>query len=443
MALRGDSVDGIKRIAPVGVTRETRERERAGDAVRTVKHELSPRTVFVIIGIVVAVWLLSRVWQSLLIFVVALVLAGAFSPVVTLLERRGFKRVLALGMVFIALLGTVVGIGVLAVPVIFGQVGQLIANAPALQAQAADLVAQLPVVSGYAGTIRSTPITDLLAPIGGSALEIAAHVAEIIVLAATTVVLAFYLVADHERVQGLFFSLLPRGFHLRTARILLDMETVVGGYVRGQLLICLCMGLYAFTLCTLVGVPNALAIGVVAGFANLIPFAGGIVGLVPAALLALTLGPTQTAIVVVGFIVYHQIEGHIIIPRIYGQSLRLSPVAVLMALILGGQLLGVVGALLSLPLAAGIRVLVEDLRIELPGEIAGEPSLRAAAEEAEAAFAAQTEGSSSLESAVVATAVAEQQQQQQKAETGAVEAPAEEQADPPLTPTAYSNPART
>ena len=413
------------------------------ERTRSVRHELSLRTVFTVIGIVVAVWLLARVWQSLLIFAVALVLAGTFSPVVTAMERRGIPRGAALGVVLLGLLGAVVGFAVLIVPVFAVQISQLIAAAPALQGQIAGFVAVLPFGERYAETIRTLDPGTLLEPVGTSALSVVGKIAETLVYGVMVVVLAFYLIADHERVQGFLFSLLPRGFHLRVARVLLDMETVVGGYMRGQVITSVCIGVFTFAACTIAGVQNALAVAVFAAFADLIPFVGPVLAITPPVLLALVHSPGAAIFVFIALMIYSQFETHLLVPRIYGQSLRLSPIAVVMALLMGGQILGVMGAILALPLAAGIRVLVEDLRINLPGEIAGEPAIRAAEEEAEAAFAEQVEGASSVESAVIATAVAEQLQADSAALTGEVETPAEEQGDPPPKAVPYGNPART
>jgi hypothetical protein len=124
-----------------------------------------------------------------------------------------------------------------------------------------------------------------------------------------------------------------------------------------------------------------------------------------------------------------QVESHILIPRIYGQTLRLSPLAVLVALLIGGQLLGIIGALLALPIAASVRVLVEQLRIDLPGEQPGEDAQRTLDAEAEAIYAEQTEGVSALEAAAVATTMAEDALEEEQTVVGRVEVPIEEQSD--------------
>jgi predicted PurR-regulated permease PerM len=134
-------------------------------------------------------------------------------------------------------------------------------------------------LAGQANAIRTAHPDRLLTPIGNYVLKSAGAAAQLIVLGFTTVVIAFYLIADHERVKG--FALLPRPYHVRTARVLLDMETVVGGYMRGQAITSLSIGVFAFILLQIVGVPAALPLGILAAFADLIPLVGPVLAVAP------------------------------------------------------------------------------------------------------------------------------------------------------------------
>ncbi len=389
-------------------------------------HELSLRAIVSVLAVAVGVWLLLRLWPVLLLLVIALVLATALSPAVAWLERRRIPRPVALGLILMALVLAIVGLAALVIPAFAGQVGDLVTAIPAIQAQLADFVAGIPTLADRADAIRTAQPAHLLEPLGASALAFAGAAAQVIFLSLTVVVLAFYLVADHERVQGFAFALLPRRYHLRTARVLLEMGTVVGGYVRGQALTSLLIGVFTFCVLAVLGVPHALALAVFAAFADLIPLIGAFLAVLPPALAALALGPGVALVVLIALVLYHQLESHVIIPRVYGQVLRLSPLAVLVALLVGGELLGIVGALLALPLAAGVRVLVEQLRIDLPGEQPGEAAQRAADAEAEATYLAQASGSSAAESAAIATNLAEEMQEAIRDETGMVESPIED-----------------
>jgi putative heme transporter len=408
------------------------ERQDEDPPVRTVRFEIAPRSIFLLLAVIAGILLLARLWQIILMLIVALVLAGTFSPVVTWLERHRVPRPLALGLILIALLGCIVGLGALIIPAFVHQFGTLATDAPRIQARLADLAARVPPLAGQADTIRAAQPGRLLAPIGAYALTSAGAAAQLVVLGGTTIVIAFYLIADHERVQGFLFALLPRRYHVRTARVLLDMERVVGGYMRGQAITSLCIGVFVFLLLQITGVPAALPLAILAAFADLIPLVGGVLAVAPSVLFALTIGPLQAAIVLVALVIYQQFENHLLLPRVYGQSLHISPLAVIVALLVGGTLLGIVGALLALPMAAGIHVLIENYRIGLPGDQPGDKEERAEAAHAEATYAAQPQGTSAMESAMRATEIAEQLQEAaaEKGGTGQVAVPAEERRDP-------------
>jgi predicted PurR-regulated permease PerM len=427
------------------INRETPNPNRDGredPPVRTVRFEISPRSIFLILAVIASILLVVRIWQIILILMVALVLAGTVSPVVTWLERHRVPRSLALLSILIALLGFIVGLGVLIIPAFAHQFSTLSTDAPRIQARLADFAARVPPLAGQADAIRTAQPGRLVAPVEAYALKSAGTAAQLFIYGLTTVVIAFYLIADHERVKGFVFALLPRRYHVRSARVLLDMETVVGGYMRGQAITSLSIGVFAFIILRVVGVSAALPLGILAAFADLIPLVGPVLAVAPCVLFALIVGPLQAVIVLVALVIYHQFESHLLLPRVYGQSLRLSPLAVIVALLIGEQLLGIIGALLALPMAAGIRVLVENYRIALPGDQPGEREERVEEADAEVTYAAQAQGTSAMESAMVATELAEQLQETEKKETGEAEIPVEERSDPPHRPPAVPNPAR-
>jgi predicted PurR-regulated permease PerM len=406
-----------------------RDPQRDDPPTRIIRHEFSLRSIFSLIAIAVGLWLLVQTWQIILLLVIALILAGTLSPILSWLEQHYIPRTVALGLILVVLVVGIVSSGALVIPALVTQVGTLVTGAPSFQGQVADYLANIPVLASSAEAVRSFKPQQLLTLVATPALSFAGAAATGIILGLTTVVLAFYLIADPQRVKAYFFALMPRRFHLRTARILLEMEAVVGGYMRGQALTSLLIGIFVFVVLWFVGTPAPLALAVFAAFADLIPFVGGVLVLVPAVLATLTVGFVPTLSVAVAIIIYMQVEGHILVPRVYGQTLRLSPLAVLVALLIGGQLLGIIGALLALPIAASLRVLIEQLRIDLPGEQPGEDMQRTLDAEAEVIYAEQTEGVSALEAVVVATSMAEDALEEEQLASGRIEVTIEEQSD--------------
>jgi predicted PurR-regulated permease PerM len=387
--------------------------------IRTIRHEISLRSLFSIIVIAASCWLLTQIWPILLLLVIALILAGTLSPILTWLQGHRIPRAIALGLILFVLAAAIAGFGALVIPSLVTQINVLATNAPTIQAQLADYLASTQVLAGSAPAVRQLQLQQLLEPFAASALTVAGAAVQVIILSLTTVVLTVYLLADPQRVKGFAFALLPRHFHLRAARIMLDLQAVVGGYVRGQALTSLLMGLFVFVILLVIGTPAPLALAVFAALADLVPFVGGVLVLAPVMFATLGQGIVPTVIVTVLILVYMQIEGNVLIPHIYGQSLRLSPLAVVVSLLIGGQLLGIVGALLALPIAASLRVLVEQLRIDLPGEQPGEKVQRTLDAEAEAVYAEQTEGISALHAVAVATDMAEQAQEEGQSQRGA------------------------
>ena len=242
--------------------------------VRTIRHELALRSIFSVIAIAAGLWLVVRVWSIILLLTIALVLAGTVNPMVAWLERHHVRRVAALGLVLLTFVLAIAGLGALLILAVVAQMRGLVASAPTIQGRLADYLATVPALAASADAVRRAQPERLLEPLGGYALAFAGAAAEVVNLGLTTVVLAFYLLADAQRVKGFAFALLPRRFHLRAARILLDMEAVVGGYVRGQALTSLLIGLFVFALLWLAGARNPLAVAVFTAFADLIPFVG-------------------------------------------------------------------------------------------------------------------------------------------------------------------------
>ena len=152
--------------------------------------------------------------------------------------------------------------------------------------------------------------------------------------------------------------------------MVISLEAIVGGYIRGQVVTSVLIAIFTFVLLTVLGVPNALALAAFAGFTDVIPFVGGVLATAPAALASLSRGTGLTIAVLVLMVAYQEFESRFLIPRIYGKTLKLPSAGVLVALLVGGRLGGVFGALFALPIAAAIVSIVKELRVELPGDAA-------------------------------------------------------------------------
>jgi predicted PurR-regulated permease PerM len=253
-----------------------------------------------------------------------------------------------------------------------------------------------------AATVQHFQLDKLVSANAGQTLAYSGSVFAAIGYSVTSVVLALYIIADRDRARGALYAWMPRAYHMRLARVLMNLETIVGGYIRGQVITSLAIALFAFALLSLCRVPNALALACFAGMTDVIPFVGGLLATTPAVLASMSRGGGVAALVLASFLVYQTFEDRVLVPRIYGRVLRLSSATVLIALLVGGELLGVVGALLALPVAAGMRMLIQELRVDLPGDDTDDTVMRARDAREERVYAARTVGADPEEAAAVA-----------------------------------------
>jgi putative heme transporter len=369
--------------------------------------EVSGRTLLAIALGLAAIWLVNALLPILLVIVIALMLVGTLYPAVAWMERRGLRRHTAIGVVFLACSAVVAVTGLVTVPALVGQITHTIQQLPHIQQKLAEALEAHHVTAPLANAIRTFRPEDRIRSVNaGAAITASLGVVEVVGYAATSVVLAVYFISDAERTRGALYAVVPRRFHVRLARVLLNLETIVGGYLRGQLITSVAIAVFTFGLLAILRVPNALALAAFAGLTDVIPFVGGLLATTPAVLVALTRGTGTATVVLVAMILYQELESRVIVPRVYGQALRLSSAVVVIALLAGGKLGGIIGALLALPIAAAIRMLIEELRVELPGDDTDDRRLRARDAQAERLYARETAGASAEQAAAVALEIA-------------------------------------
>jgi predicted PurR-regulated permease PerM len=370
--------------------------------------DLTVRTALIALGTAAAVWLFLQLWQILLVIVVALMLVGMLNPFVDRLERRGWKRTNGILLVFAGIFLLAAGFGALTVPSLVMQVSDVLQNFPKSQAKLAHALEGSPIGTQLAQSIRAIHAGDLTTRAQDLGLLYGPKVAEILAYTATAFFLSLYLMIDRDRMRGALFALVPRDYHVRMSRVLVNLETIVGGYMRGQAITSLLMAVFTFAVLAIAGVPNALALALFAGVADVLPYIGALLACGPAFFAALQQGTTVAIIVLVVLGAYQELESRFIVPRIYGKVLRLPAAWVMIALLVGGKLLGILGALLALPIAAGIRMIIMELRVELPGEETAPDALREKDAKAEAEFAERAAGHPAVEAAAIATEIAEE-----------------------------------
>jgi predicted PurR-regulated permease PerM len=388
-------------------------------ARRSIRIELGPRTALLVVATVGAVWLAIRLLPVLLVIVVALMGVGTLTPLVVRLERRGFGRGWAIATVFGGFSLAFVLFCVVTVPRLAAQVSEIVSHLPQLQSRAAEALSRSRWGQPLADSLRQTNATEWIRKIEEFGLSYSSRAAAVLAYAVTSIFLTLYLIIDRDRMRGALFAVIPRAHHLQASRILINLEEIVGGYMRGQFITSVLMAVYTFTVLCIARVPNALALATLAGVADVLPYVGGLLACGPAVLASMQEG-TGAAVGVLGALaVYQEVESRFIVPRVYGKVLRLPAATVMIALLVGGELMGILGALLALPIAAGLRMVIEELRLDLPGEdtrlsIQQLQSRRDQAEQRE--FAERAAGAPAAEAAAIAIEIAQARRGEDPAE---------------------------
>jgi predicted PurR-regulated permease PerM len=325
--------------------------------VRT-RIEVPTRTIVKIAVAIVMLAVLERIWGILLQVFIALLVTAALDPVVTRLEMRGWKRSVAVVTIFGLLVGLIAALLFLFLPPIVQEGIQLATDAPTYLEQSRKYFDGRPALYNRLDTFLNERAVDpslYISPaleIGSSVLSFFTKLLLILTMS------AYLLIDDGERTMVYIYKFLPEEQRLRVRNALPEISRVVSGYVIGQALTSALFGIFAFAVCYWLGVPQPVLLAILAAFADAIPIVGVFIATIPAALLALVaVSPTAGITVVVLYTIYQQIENYVIIPRVYKGTMALSSFGVLVAVALGVQLLGIVGALIALPVAAAIPVI--------------------------------------------------------------------------------------
>ena len=346
------------------------------------------------------VWALARAsGPVLLVFAVAAVVALVLNPVVEALEkllrRIRLPRGLAVLLVYLALVAIVLGVGLVAVNAIADQVASFQRNLPHLVDQANKSLADLQKTLNDNGikveitrqgktalqTLQDN-LTQSTGDIVSSARDILGTVVEGAFGFVLTVVISIYMLLYAPRMGGFVRRVLPRGDGTPDDDFPRRAQKAVFNYVRGQIAFSMIMGFSAGVVLWFLGVVGifpdgqryALFFGVFYGLMEAVPYIGPILGGAPPALIALFQDPLSGLWVVLALVALQQLEGHVVAPQVFGRTLRINPLIVLAALLIGGQLYGVIGAFVALPLAALARESLLYLRRHLVLEPWGTPS---------------------------------------------------------------------
>ena len=334
---------------------------RDGVSTRTVV-----RTFLTVALLTASLYVLYLIRSVLLLLLMAVFVAVALGPAVDALTRRRISRGAAILLVYATLLGAIVGIGLVVVPPLVSGVRSLSHDVPAYTAK----LRKNPTIRKYDNRYHITANLDQqasklptkLGAAAGKLSSITVGVFGEVVKLLSVLAMAFFLLLEGGRIVAWCLDQLPPE-HAPRARASTDrVYRAVSGYVTGNLAISVLAGAVSFVTLKVLGVPFALPLSVLMGFLDLIPLVGATTGAIVVGLVTVFNGfPTSTIVWVVVQLVYQQVENNVVSPIVYKRTVNVNGLVTLVAVLIGAALLGVLGALLAIPIAGAVQIVLVDV----------------------------------------------------------------------------------
>ena len=321
------------------------------------------------VGLVLIVTMLASAAREILLLVFLSVLLGAaLEPVVaTIRGRLGIRRGLSILIVYALFLAAVVGIAVFLVPAALVQLGGAIARLPEFLERVRGWSENLrpeALADGVGALLDAVeaPIQPGAAPDADGLIEVSIAVGHVAAALVTLLALVFFWLTERSRLQRYALAFAPQHRRAGLRDAWNEIESRLGMWARGQLILMATIGVATGIAYTVLGLPGALLLALIAAVTEIIPIVGPLIGAIPAFLVATTIS-TETAIFMLGiYLLIHAVEGNVLVPMVMRNTVGLSPFLVLVSLLAGGAAGGVLGAIVAVPLVAAVTVVLDRLQ---------------------------------------------------------------------------------
>ena len=333
--------------------------------------DLRPRTILRILGIVLLVAVsLEVIWISRHVIawiLIALFLALALDPLVNSIERRmHVNRASAIAISYVLVLAIVIAVGATFVPKLIDEVNGFAQATPGYvhdlthgRGRLGFLERKYHIVEKLRQQVKNGGATKVLG-LSSAALSVTKSVITAVAATVTIIFLTFFMLLEGRDWAERFYSLIPEPAQPRWRKLGDDVYRTVGGYITGNLAISVIAGVSITIVLLIMGVPYAVALGLLVAVLDLVPLAGATVAGIIVCLVAFLHSIPAGIVVLVFFVAYQQLENHLLQPVIYGRTVQLSPLVVLISVIVGAELAGILGALAAIPVAGTLQVVIRD-----------------------------------------------------------------------------------
>jgi predicted PurR-regulated permease PerM len=323
-----------------------------------------------VLGLLTWVLVQMHVIWSPVVFAIAIVYV--LNPLVNRLENRHVHRLIGSCLSYLIMIAVLTAIGFLVVPIIRTQAIALAEEVPVIVDQIAeatqdladrfDVTIEMPGFDTISDWFSQTENQQRLTDVASGVFDVAATVVEAILLFLLAPVLAFYMLVDAPSTRKIARSLVPEDLRDEAVHVAGLLSRALGGFVRGQLLVALIVGILTSFALWIIGLPLWLIIGAITGLLNMVPFIGPTSGAVLAVSVSLVLGDWKMAFwAAVAMVIVQQIDNHMISPVILRATVKVHPVVIILALLVGGSLAGLLGVLVAVPVAAVTKIILSHM----------------------------------------------------------------------------------
>lgn len=313
------------------------------------KIDISHKTVIFVAFFVLAMWLVYLIRDLLIILFIAIILMSALSPLVSFLVRLKIPKALSIGITYIIIIAGVSAILAGILPPLIEESSKLLVNFPSLLSRIFDIT-----------NIDKSFFQSELTSISRNAFSFTLAAFDNILTIIFLLVITFYLLMERENLESRISTFFV-GHERRSNELLIQIEEKLGSWLRGQMVLSLIVGTLAYIGLTILNVPYALPLALIAGVMEVVPVIGPIVSAIPAIGLAFTMSPILGLGVGAMYFVIQQLENNLIVPQVMKRAVGLNPLVVILAIAVGARLLGFAGALLAVPFTVVLQILAADI----------------------------------------------------------------------------------
>jgi len=323
------------------------------------------RSILRVLGVLAVIGFFFLIRDVVALVFVALVFSAAIDPWVDALARRQIPRALGIISIYVIVIAVFGGTITLLIPPLVEQVRELAKSFPLYYDKLSLGINYLRDVSSGVGAENQFQealgtVEKVLSAATAGVFSTISAIFGGIVSFFLLLVLTFYMVVEEDGIKRFLQVITPDHLHDEIARVTVKIQERIGLWLRGQLILMVVIGVLTFIGLKAIGVPYALVLAMVAGITEIIPYAGPIIGAVPAVFIAFTVSPVKGLLAVALYFFIQQLENHLIVPKVMQKTVGLNPIIVIIAVLVGAKLSGVLGALLAVPIAAVVEVLVHE-----------------------------------------------------------------------------------